>query len=106
MKEEYTNLIQELEKLRKSYPKVLRDYVEVGREFRNKRAETMLLVFDQYAAQPLRDAAVEKNEDMQDIMDKWQLAEYEFNLWTQSNWILNIQAKLLMASTYPSVGGD
>lgn len=96
---EYLKLIKALDNLRKSYPKVYREYLEAGREYRKKYAEVMLQVFSEYASQAIRDNAVQQimENDNKEIVDRWQKAEMEYQIITNESRTLYLMGKLLMS---------
>ena len=100
--EEYTQIIKRLEEVRKNYPGVYKEYVEAGRIYRKVYAKHLMEVYSQYASQPLRDNAVESimQETETDTLDRWQKADYEFNLITNEQRILSIMSKLLTAKDF------
>ncbi len=100
--EEYTEVIKRLDAILKNYPKVYREYTEAGRIYRQVYAKHLMEVHSQYASQPLRESAVEAimNETENEIVDRWQTAEYEFSLITNEQRVLSMIAKLLTSRDF------
>jgi hypothetical protein len=99
---DYTTLIEKLDEIRQKYPKVYRKYKEANREYSVVQADILMRVHAEYASQPLREKAVIKEMEAshEDLINRYEEAEYEFNLIEMENKILYTMSKLLMAREY------